>query len=61
VHEKSLLDLLNAYLAIESLLSSRYISEDTRSKAVDALRTLNQQFKDLVQEELIDSRSQAAD
>jgi hypothetical protein len=61
VHEKSLLDLLNAYQAIESLLSSRYISEDTRGKALDALRTINQQFKSIMEEESIDSRSQAAD
>ncbi len=48
--EKSFVDLLNAYLAVESLLSSRYISAETREVAVTALGNLNRQFAQLVKE-----------
>jgi hypothetical protein len=44
VPDKPLLELLNSYLAIEGLLQSRLITEDTRRKAYLALKTLNQQF-----------------
>ena len=62
--EKSFVDLLNAYLAVESLLNSRYISFDTRERALHTLRNLNEQFADLLrQHDQNDegSNSQAAD
>jgi hypothetical protein len=44
VPDKPLLELLNSYLAIEGLLQSRLITEETRRKAYLALKTLNLQF-----------------
>jgi len=57
VPEKSFSELLNAYLAIESLLESRFVAEDTRKRAYEALQTLNQQLSELMDER----QSQAAD
>jgi hypothetical protein len=36
--------LLNSYLAIEGLLESRFLSEETRQKAYQALAELNRQL-----------------
>jgi hypothetical protein len=48
INDKSLLDLLNSYLAIESLLNNRYISTDTKEKALRALHQLNEQFLSII-------------
>ena len=57
VFDKTLSEFLNAYMAIESLLSSRYISDETRQKACEALKALNQQLAQLLEE----NKSKAAD
>lgn len=49
--EKSLTELLNSYLAIESLLTSRYTSSETRQTALNALRQLNEQFAKMLKGE----------
>ena len=48
VSERCLSELLNAYLAIEALLGSKYISDDTRTKAYETLKLLNQQLAELL-------------
>jgi hypothetical protein len=48
VPEKSFPDLLNAYRAIEVLLSSRVLSYDTRRKALQSLKALNDHFAELL-------------
>lgn len=48
--EKTLQDLLNSYRAVEALLSSRYMSDNTRHRACEALKTLNDQFAQLLHE-----------
>jgi hypothetical protein len=40
---KALLDLTNAYLALEGLLKTRYMSPVTRRKIEDALKILNRE------------------
>lgn len=56
--EKSFAELLNAYIALEALLGSRYISAETRQRAYETLKILNQQLALLLEEE---ERSRAAD
>lgn len=48
--EKSLLEILNSYLAIEALIGSRQISEKTRREAYDTLEALDQLFADQLKE-----------
>ena len=55
--EKSLQDLLASYRAIEALLSNRYMSDNTRHRACEALKALNEQFARFLDE----GKSQAAD
>ncbi|MGZ4813891.1 MAG: hypothetical protein ACXVZV_00675 [Terriglobales bacterium] len=59
MQEKSFSELLNAYLAIEALLGSRYTSDDTRKRAYETLKLLNQQLAQLL--ELEEEKSQPAD
>ena len=55
--EKSLHDLLVSYRAIEALLSNRYMSDNTRHRACEALKALNEQFAQTLHE----LKTQAAD
>ncbi len=48
--KKSLVDLLNSYLAIEGILNCRILSDETKQKAYLALQMLNQQFADAMGE-----------
>ena len=48
--KKSLVDLLNSYLAIEGILNSRVFSEDTKQKAYIALKLLNEQFAEIMED-----------
>ncbi len=48
--KKSLVDLLNSYLAIEGILNCRILSDETKQKAYIALQTLNQQFAEALGE-----------
>ncbi len=53
----SLQDLLISYRAIEALLGNRYMSDNTRLRACEVLKALNEQFAQLLNE----MKSQAAD
>lgn len=44
---KKLLDLTNAYLAIEALLESRFLSDETRNQLQETLKALDQEAKAL--------------
>ncbi len=50
VDKKSLLDLTNAYLAIEGLLQSRLLSEETRQSLAEILEQLNRESEKLLSE-----------
>ena len=48
--KKSLVDLLNSYLAIEGILNSRVLSDETKQKAYEALKLLDEQFSEIIGE-----------
>ena len=47
---KRLVNLTNAYLAIEDLLKSRFVSDDTRRKLEESMRLLDLEATRLMQE-----------
>jgi len=62
-NNKKLIDLTNAYLAIEDLLKSRFVSDETRHKLEESMRQLDLEAKRLMQEHYKsepDSKSQVA-
>ena len=62
-HNKSLLDLTNAYLAVEGLLKSDLLSDETRSRLRKVLKLLDKESAKLLREhaEHDKQHSQAAD
>lgn len=57
---KKLLDLTNAYLAIEALLESRFLSDETRDQLQDTLEALNQEARVLTEAAGADQKKDAA-
>ncbi len=57
VTEITLQDLLTSYQAIEALIGNRYMSDNTRLRACEALKALNEQFSQLLNQ----LKAQAAD
>ena len=47
---KALLDLTNAYVAIEGLLQSRVLSDETKAKLQEALNMLDRESAELLNE-----------
>ena len=47
---KKLVNLTNAYLAIEDLLKSRFVSDDTRRKLEESMRLLDEEASRLMKE-----------
>ncbi len=47
---KKLVNLTNAYLAIEDLVKSRYVSDDTRRKLEESMRLLDEEATRLMKE-----------
>ena len=56
---KKLVDLTNAYLAIEGLLKSRFLSSDTRQQLEHSMKMLDEEAKRLMKEHA-DQESQVA-
>ena len=56
---KKLVDLTNAYLAIEGLLKSRFLSNDTRQQLEHSMKMLDEEAKRLMKEHA-DGESQVA-
>jgi hypothetical protein len=57
---KKLVDLTNAYLAIEGLLRSRFLSHDTRQQLESSMRLLDEEAKRLMKEHADEEESQVA-
>jgi len=57
---KKLLDLTNAYLAIEALLQSRFLSDETRDQLQETLKALDQEAKVLTKAAGVGSKEEAA-
>jgi hypothetical protein len=57
---KQLLDLTNAYLAIEGLLQSRLLSDETRRQLQETLEALNHEAKRLTDESEADRHKETA-
>lgn len=57
---KKLVDLTNAYLAIEGLLKTRFLSSETREQLESSMKLLDEEAKRLMKEHSDEGESQVA-